>query len=144
MKLTIFADGASRGNPGPAAYGFTIQEAGGNLLYKKGEYIGITTNNVAEYTAVLQALKYLLKNFFALSPLEVSVYVDSRLVASQLAGLFKIKSQNLKPLISQIKNLERALGTVKYTHIRRHLNSQADDLANQALDQKLRISGKDS
>jgi len=135
MKLVVYTDGASRGNPGPASYGFSIQDEGRHPLYETAEYIGITTNNIAEYTAVLQALKYLKDKFSTFSPLDIDVYVDSQLVASQLAGRFKIKSLRLKPLILQIKNLERILGIVKYTHIRRHLNNRADSLANQALDQ---------
>ena len=140
MKLIIYTDGASRGNPGPASYGFTIQDEKGNLLHQKGAYIGITTNNVAEYSAVLYALKYILEKFSANLPLSISCYADSQLVASQLSGQFKIKSQRLKPLILQIRNIEKVLGQVEYTHVRRHLNQQADQLANLALDNQLKLA----
>lgn len=126
----IFTDGASRGNPGPASYGFVIKE-NNKIFYQEGKFIGVTTNNVAEYTAVLQALKYA-KNQKDIK--EIIIYCDSKLVAEQLSGNFKIKAKHLKPLIEQIKILEMELGEVSYQHIPRSQNSEADKLANQALD----------
>lgn len=130
MKLVIFTDGASRGNPGRASYGFTISDEKENLIYEEGKYIGITTNNVAEYTAVLKALKYAKK----ITSKEITVYCDSKLVAEQLSGRFKIKAKHLKPIIEQIKILSLELGGVIFSHVPRSENMQADRLANLALD----------
>lgn len=130
MKLVIFTDGASRGNPGPASYGFVIKE-GNKTIYQEGKYIGVATNNVAEYTAVLQALKYIKKPE---GEKEISIFCDSKLVAEQLLGRFKIKAKHLKPIFEQIKILELELGGISYQHIPRSQNSEADKLANLALD----------
>lgn len=133
MILTVYTDGASRGNPGPAAYGFVVEDDKGNILHKEGKVIGITTNNVAEYTAVLEVLKYVKDNLSAKCS-SISLNADSKLVAEQLSGNFKIKSKHLKPVIEQIKILALELGGVTYTHIPRHKNALADRMANQALD----------
>lgn len=135
MKLVIFTDGASRGNPGPASYGFTVSDEKGQLLYQEGRYIGLTTNNVAEYTGVLEAVKWVKKKY-GHSPLEIELYADSKLVAEQLSGRFKIKSPHLKPIIDKIKILAIELGGVIYTHVPRAKNTMADRLANQALDNR--------
>lgn len=139
MKLIIYTDGASRGNPGLAAYGFVIEDEKGNILHKEGGVIGITTNNVAEYTAVLQALKYIKKIESKPSQKEIfytkiELFADSKLVAEQLSGRFKVKAKHLKPIIEQIKILATKLGSVTYSHILRSQNTVADKLANQALD----------
>lgn len=134
MKLTIYTDGASRGNPGPSSYGFTISDEKGKLLYEEGRYIGKTTNNVAEYTAVLAALKYIKK--MKLKPSQVELFADSKLVAEQLSGNYKVKAKHLKPIIEQIKILSVELGGVAYAHVRRFQNTIADKLANLALDNR--------
>lgn len=133
MKLVIYTDGASRGNPGPASYGFTIADESGCLLHEEGEYIGVATNNVAEYTAVLQALKKTAEKFSG-NNLQIELFADSKLVAEQLSGRYKIKSPRLKPLIGQIQILALHLGGVIYNHIPRSQNLRADQLANLALD----------
>ena len=135
MKLIIYTDGASRGNPGSSSYGFTISDKERKLLHEEGEYIGQTTNNVAEYTAVLRALKWVQKNFSD-KKVEIELFADSKLAAEQLSGRYKIKHPNLKPLFSQIKILEMELGNIKYTHIPRGKNTEADRLANKALDNR--------
>lgn len=136
MKLIIYTDGASRGNPGPAAYGFTISDEDDKLIYEEGGYIGLATNNVAEYTAVLQALKHVKEKFASKRLLQIELLADSQLVARQLAGHYKIKAKHLKPLIEQIKILVLELGGVIFDHIPRFQNTQADKLANQALDSR--------
>lgn len=136
MRLIIYTDGASRGNPGPASYGFTIEDERGHLLYEEGEYIGTTTNNVAEYTAVLEALRYVKEKFANKTALGVELYADSKLVAEQLSGRFKVKSRHLKPIIEKIKILSLELGGVVYSHVPRSKNVFADKLANQALDSR--------
>jgi len=133
MKLIIYTDGASRGNPGPASYGFVIEDGKGNILHKEGKVIGITTNNVAEYTAVLEALKHV-KQYAKGKQLQIELFADSKLVAEQLSGKFKIKAKHLKPLIEQIKILALDLGGIIFSHIPRHKNIPADSMANQALD----------
>ncbi|OGE43897.1 hypothetical protein A3B45_02610 [Candidatus Daviesbacteria bacterium RIFCSPLOWO2_01_FULL_39_12] len=137
MKLVIYTDGASRGNPGLSSYGFIVQDAGGKLLHKEGRYIGITTNNVAEYSAVLQAFRYVL-NHFKPALTTLNFYLDSRLVVEQLSGRFKIKKEHLKILFLQIRNLENAFKQVTYQHVVRAKNTLADRLANQALDARLK------
>ena len=136
MILTIYTDGASRGNPGLASYGFAISDGNGKLLYKEGKYIGTTTNNVAEYTAVLEAFKYIKKKFAHKEISRIELYADSKLVVEQLSGRFKIKSLLLKPIIEQIKILALELGGVTYNHIPREQNTLADSLANLALDSR--------
>lgn len=133
MNLVVYTDGASRGNPGPASYGFTISDEGGKLLVEVGEYIGIATNNVAEYKAVLGALEKI-KEKFSQTSSHVEVFADSKLVAEQLSGRYKIKSPHLKLIIVQIKQLESEIGNVVYNHIPRAKNAEADRLANKALD----------
>lgn len=135
MKIIIYTDGASRGNPGPASYGFTVADEEGKLLHEEGEYIGLTTNNVAEYTGVLRSLKWV-KEKFKKQDIQVAVFADSKLVAEQLSGRYKIRSANLKPLIEQIKFLSIELGGIIYSHIPREKNTEADKLANQALDRR--------
>lgn len=131
MKLIIYTDGASRGNPGQSAYGFFIQDDQGNILYKESKYIGVATNNYAEYSAVLKALEYVEKHF---QQAEAFFLIDSKLVVEQLSGRFKIKSANLKPLIQKIKDIKHHLNSISFRHIPREKNKLADFLANQALD----------
>lgn len=133
MILRIYTDGACRGNPGLASYGFTIQDKKDKFLHKEGKFIGEATNNVAEYTAVFEALKYT-KNKYGDRKLQVELFTDSKLVAQQLSGNFKIKSAHLKPIIEKIKIFSFELGGVIFTHIPRAKNTAADKLANIALD----------
>lgn len=137
MKIVIYTDGASRGNPGHASYGFTVSD-GDRLLYEEGKYIGITTNNVAEYTAIYEALKYVKKKYGCppAGGLTVELYADSKLAAEQLSGRFKVKSSHLKPIIEKIKILSLELGGVVFSHVPRFKNFSADRLANLALDSR--------
>lgn len=134
MKLIIYTDGASRGNPGQASFGFTISDEKGKLLYEKGEYIGIATNNVAEYSGVLAALKQAQKMFS--QEVDIELRADSKLVIEQLSGRYKVKSPHLIPIIEKIKILAIEFGRVMYTHVPREKNKEADRLANQALDSR--------
>lgn len=134
MKLIIYTDGASRGNPGPASYGFSIQDNQGKILYKEGKYIGIATNNVAEYSAVLNAMEYVTKKFK--KSIEVFFFMDSKLVVEQLSGRYKIKSPHLKLIIRKIQILALGIGGITCSHVPREQNTIADGLANQALDNK--------
>lgn len=134
VKFIIYTDGASRGNPGHAACGYVIQNGDGVIWVEDSSYLGITTNNVAEYMAVKMALKRLVDGFSSKLPASVEFRVDSLLVASQLSGKYKIKNPGLKVLAEEIKKLESLAGKVIYSHIPRAQNFLADRLANRALD----------
>ena len=134
--LKVFCDGGSRGNPGPAATGFAVFDDQGHLLHQAGHYLGKTTNNVAEYTAVIHALQWLSQHSFSPPPQTCHFYLDSRLVVNQLNGLFKIKNSRLRQLVIQTRQLENLLSfPVHYHHLPRSQNRLADSLVNQALDQ---------
>lgn len=136
MKLLIQTDGASRGNPGKAAYGFVIYK-NDKLFYKEGKTMGITTNNVAEYTALVRALEYLADVIDYEQVEELEIQADSQLMIRQLEGLYKVKNIYLKVLFDQIKRMLLEYRTVRFTHIRRELNTEADFLGNLALDGKI-------
>lgn len=129
--LNIFCDGGSRGNPGPAAYGFVVKE-GGKTIKSQGKTLGIATNNFAEYTAVIKALMWLSDNF---EREDLNFFLDSQLAASQLSGIYKVKNAQIRELVLKIKSLETNFGQIKYTHIPREQNSEADAMVNQALDE---------
>lgn len=141
-NLTIYCDGGARGNPGPAAYGFVIYKNGA-LLFEEGKKIGETTNNVAEYSAVIAALKFVLSSKYLPAGrqgkvLSIQFFLDSQLVAEQLSGRWKIKNETLRNLYFTIKDLEQKLGAkITYEHVRREKNQEADRLVNLALDTKL-------
>lgn len=133
-KLIINTDGGSRGNPGKAAAGFIICDGDGTLLSEGGAYLGIATNNDAEYAAVQKALEHVLEAFAGKLPLEIEFKADSTLVVNQLSGKYKIKSQKLLQVIQKIKELETRAGSVRYTYIPRAENAAADRIVNQVLD----------
>lgn len=132
-SLIIYGDGGSRGNPGPAAYGFAVFSEDNVLTYGEGRKIGITTNNVAEYNAVINALQWVLANMPEVSQIEFRL--DSQLVASQMKGVYKVKHPNMKELFISAKKLESQLSApIIYTAIPREQNKVADKLVNDALD----------
>jgi ribonuclease HI len=128
--ISAFCDGGSRGNPGKAAYGFVIK-VDGKTVKEEGGYIGIATNNFAEYTAIIKALTWL-KDHYAGS--DLNFFLDSQLASSQLSGLYKIKNSAIRDMVLQIRSFETEFGQVKYTHIPRTQNKEADKLVNLALD----------
>jgi len=132
-QLTIFTDGGARGNPGPAAAAFVVKDEQGNILAEKGIAIGNTTNNVAEYRAVIEALQWLKKNpDFLGKNLSCRFHLDSKLVVNQLNGLFKIKNKNLRDLIISVRRLEQEIkGDFCYYYIPREKNRHADLIVNQ-------------
>lgn len=134
MDLIINTDGASRGNPGPAAFGFIIKTRDGIILHQEGGVIGVATNNVAEYSAVLAAFEYIRDYLSAKAPHQIEVAADSQLLVRQLSGAYKIKNANLKTFVDKIKILEFELGRIFYRSIPREENFIADRLANRALD----------
>lgn len=134
MKLLINTDGGSRGNPGPSAYGFIIKTSEGVILHQEGGKIGLSTNNIAEYTAVLKAFEYLTSYQSRKLPAEVEIICDSQLIAQQLSGNFKIKNARLLEIYTKIKDFEKKIGKVGYRNVPRAENFIADRLVNAALD----------
>ena len=137
--IKIFTDGGSRGNPGPSASGVYITDYTGKELYSSGRTLGITTNNVAEYTAILDALDWVLQNRSQFSEnLKIAFFMDSRLGVMQISGKFRIKNPNLFTLIHEVHKKEAELGCeISYTHSPRELNKMADRNVNLALDGKI-------
>lgn len=134
-KIIIYTDGASRGNPGHSSYGFVILDFNGKTIYEEGKYIGHATNNIAEYTAVIEALSYV-KNSLGLD-VEIEVRADSNLAVQQLSGRFKVNKPHIYELIGRVKENEVLFKKVVYKHIARALNKRADLLANKALDNRI-------
>ncbi len=133
LKLTVHGDGGSRGNPGEAAYGFAIFDEDKNLVYKEGKRLGIATNNVAEYSAVVESLKWIARNAGEVNTIEF--YLDSMLVASQMSGEFKVKHPSMRKLYLEAKGIEKNIGAkVEYFQVPRAQNKIADKLVNEALD----------
>lgn len=129
-KAVIFADGASRGNPGQAAIGVTIKDERGRLITSISQRIGKATNNQAEYRAIIAALEEATR----LDADQVDIKTDSELVVKQINGEYRVKKSTLKPLYQQVKQLLSALESFTITHIPRWQNAEADKLANKALD----------
>jgi len=127
--LTIHTDGAARGNPGPAAFAYVIARPGQPPVEEHG-CLGDTTNNVAEYTAVVKALQRARQ----LGGRRIHVHSDSELMVKQMLGLYKVKHEGLRPLYEEAKNLCREFDTVTFRHVRREQNRRADELCNLALD----------
>lgn len=136
MHLIINTDGASRGNPGPASYGFVIQIKDGPIMHQEGKVLGVTTNNVAEYSGILAALTYVRDYYSAKGPHQIEIVCDSQLAAKQLSGEYKLKNPGLKVIFDQIKIIEMEVGLVTYRNVPREENFIADRLANLALDAK--------
>ena len=130
MKLIINTDGGSRGNPGPAAIGVVIKKENGEVVFEKGKKIGETTNNQAEY----QALVFALEKAFELGAAEVACFLDSELVVKQCKGEYKVKDAGLSAQYLKVHNLLIKFKKVTFTHVRREKNAEADALLNAALD----------
>ena len=136
--LVVHTDGGARGNPGPAAIGVVVED-GGKRVAGIGKVLGETTNNVAEYTAVIEALRFLVSYVSQLKSkgdsATISFYLDSTLVVNQINGLFKVKQPHLRELLFTVHSLEQqAGGEIHYASIPREQNAAADSLVNQALD----------
>ncbi len=131
--IEVYCDGGSRNNPGHAAYGFVVK-VNGQTVKKDGGYIGIATNNVAEYTAVVEALLWLENNY---QGEQLSFNLDSNLIVSQLSGIFKTKNADLRNFVVKIRGLENSFKNINYRYIPREKNKEADQMVNIALDKKL-------
>jgi len=130
MRAQLFTDGGARGNPGPAAAAFVLQTDDGTVLDARGEAIGVQTNNVAEYMALLNGLRRAAE----LGVTEVEVVSDSELMVKQMRGEYKVKNAALRELSIEAARLARTVGTVTYSAVRREHNQLADQLVNDALD----------
>ena len=135
-KILIYTDGGSRGNPGPSALGVYIEDENGKELATIGKRLGEVTNNIAEYSAILEAFNWLIKNKEKfLKETKIYFYMDSLLAYSQIVGLYKIKNDKLKQFFFKIKKAQIELSLeVYFEHIRREYNKKADALVNLALD----------
>jgi ribonuclease HI len=129
-RARLFTDGGARGNPGPAAYGFVLESEDATVLAAHGEAIGVATNNVAEYRALIAGLVRAAE----LGLEEVEVVSDSELLVKQMRGEYKVKNAALKELSLEAARLARQVGRVTYTAVRREHNELADRLVNEALD----------
>ena len=130
MKARLFTDGGARGNPGPAAAAYVLEADDGTVLAAHGEAIGVATNNVAEYRALVAGLE----RARALGVEELEVVSDSELLVKQMRGEYKVKNAALRELSTQAARVARAIGDVRYTAVRREHNELADRLVNEALD----------
>lgn len=133
QSITVFTDAASRRNPGPASIAYSIQDSSGKILEERGEFIGRNTNNFAEYSAVIAALKAASKH----SSGEVNLFSDSELVVRQLNGKYKVKEKSLKILFNEVKAIEKRFEKVSYKNLPRESKeiSRVDNIANKVLDE---------
>ena len=137
MEFVLYADGGSRGNPGPAGAGSVVFDSVGKRVVEVADYLGVATNNIAEYEAVIRGLKALLAEYSpeVFQSARVVIRMDSKLVIEQLKGVYRVKHPNLVPRYLELKNLiARNFPNVAYEHVRREFNKDADALANEAMD----------
>ncbi|MBA2460739.1 MAG: ribonuclease HI family protein [Actinobacteria bacterium] len=130
MRAKLWTDGGARGNPGPAAYAYVLEADDGTVLAAHGEAIGVATNNVAEYSALIAGLEKAVE----LAVGELEVVSDSELMVKQMRGEYKVKNEALRELSLRAARLARKLDRIRYTAVRREHNELADRLVNEALD----------
>lgn len=129
--MQFFIDGGARGNPGPAGYGVRVADADGQTVDQISGFIGVATNNVAEYRGLLAALEYAAARGLD----DITIQSDSELLVKQMRGEYRVKNAGLQPLHAEAARLVRRIGRVAFVHIRRAQNADADALANQAMDE---------
>lgn len=139
IDYIIHTDGGSRGNPGPAAIGVIIADGKGKALKEYGDYIGKTTNNDAEYQAIISALKKLksLIGKIKAKQATVKVFMDSELIVKQITGMYKVENENIQKLFLKLWNLKIDFKSVEFEAIKREKNKEADRMVNEALDAEL-------
>jgi ribonuclease HI len=130
VKARLWTDGGARGNPGPAAFAYVLETEDGTVLDARGEAIGVATNNVAEYSALVAGLSRALEAGIR----ELEVRSDSELMVKQMRGEYRVKNKDLQSLFLDASRAAREIGRVTYTHVRREHNELADSLVNEALD----------
>lgn len=132
-RLRVYSDGAARGNPGPAGAGAVLVEPSGQVVDRLGKYLGVQTNNYAEYMGLLLGLRKARQ----LGVREVEVYADSELMIRQLGGRYQVKSPSLRPLYEEALKLLNDFSRVKLVHVPREMNEAADEMSNRAIDERL-------
>jgi len=130
VKARLWTDGGARGNPGPAAFAYVLEAEDGTVLDARGEAIGVATNNVAEYSALVAGLGRAVEAGVR----ELEVRSDSELMVKQMRGEYRVKNRDLQSLFLDASRAAREIGLVTYTHVRRAHNELADRLVNEALD----------
>lgn len=134
-KVIVYTDGGARGNPGPAGIGVVIEDAEGNILHESSAYIGETTNNIAEYEALIRALEDLQMFGEKLKDMAVEVRMDSELIVRQMNGIYRVKEPSLKERFAKVANLKMGrVPNLTFVHVRREKNKRADELVNAAID----------
>jgi ribonuclease HI len=129
-EISVYVDGCARGNPGHAGCGVIVRDASGRIVMKKGRYLGSRTNNVAEYMALIDAMREAVD----LGAHTVKVFTDSELVVKQMTGAYRVKDSKLKELFAEGQRLSRGFSRVEFVHVTRNRNREADSLANEAVD----------
>jgi len=138
MKVKIYSDGGSRGNPGHAGFGVAIFDQSDKTISEISKYIGVKTNNEAEYTGLIAGLNWLKENYLDLDIVEAELNSDSELIVRQMQGIYKVKAGNLKDLNKQAREFVMAIkAKITFKSIRREFNGRADELANEAMDKKI-------
>jgi probable phosphoglycerate mutase len=130
VKARLYTDGGARGNPGPAAFAYVLEADDGTVLAARGEAIGVATNNVAEYRALVAGLEHAVE----LAVTELEVVSDSELLVKQMRGEYRVKNEALRELSTEASRLGRKLRSVRYSHVAREHNELADRLVNETLD----------
>lgn len=132
-RLRVYSDGAARGNPGLAGAGAVLVEPNGRVVERLGKFLGVQTNNYAEYMGLLLGLK----RAKDLGVQEVEVFADSELMIRQLNGTYQVKSPSLRPLYEEVLELLNQFGRFKLVHLPREMNAMADEMSNRAIDEKM-------
>ncbi|PIR42765.1 ribonuclease H [candidate division WWE3 bacterium CG10_big_fil_rev_8_21_14_0_10_35_32] len=128
--FSLNTDGGARGNPGPSAIGGVIKNSSGEIVNQFKEFTGVSTNNVAEYSALIKGLSVALE----LGIDSLNCFLDSELVVKQINGMYRVKDENLKLLFERVVNLKSKFSQISFNHVKRKENSLADKLVNEALD----------
>ncbi|MBU3935260.1 ribonuclease HI family protein [Patescibacteria group bacterium] len=137
MEVSIYTDGGARGNPGISGFGLVVLDQSQKIIHQQSQFLGIKTNNEAEYLGLIAALTWLKDNYDSLSITQANYYSDSQLLVRQIKGSYKVKAQNLLPLFLSAKTLLSQIPIPFHPQdIRRHHNQLADSLANQAMDRR--------
>lgn len=132
-RIRVYSDGAARGNPGPAGAGAVLVEATGRVVERLGKFLGVQTNNYAEYMGLLLGLKRAKE----LGVQEVEVFADSELMIRQLGGAYQVKSPSLRPLYEEVLGLLNEFQRIKLVHVPREMNAAADEMSNRAIDERM-------
>lgn len=138
QKITIYTDGGARGNPGPAGIGALIKDERGDVVKEISRYIGESTNNYAEYEALIEALTAARELYGEkLRDMKISIRMDSELIVKQIAGEYRVKEPTLKEQFARVGQLIGAFPNIEFMHVAREKNARADELVNEAIDKAL-------